>query len=71
MVDWAYKRHELSSAWVYPPVEKEDQAQSKVLLAALDEAVKKYGYDKDDNQHLQPHPRVVVGQGNTGTETKE
>ena len=71
VVDWAYKRHELSSAWVYPPVEKEDQAQSKVLLAALDEAVKKYGYDKDDNQHLQPHPRVVVGQGNTGTETKE
>lgn len=49
VMEWAYKRHELSSAWVYPPVEKEDQAQSEVLLAALDEAVKKYGYDKDDN----------------------
>jgi hypothetical protein len=48
VIECAYKRHELSEAWVYPPVDEKDIASSNMLLEMLNNESEKYQYDKLD-----------------------
>jgi hypothetical protein len=44
ILECAYKRHELSDAWIYPPLTEEEESGRDVLVTKLDEMLKEIGY---------------------------